>query len=162
MCRLALAVLALAFLAACQPATTELTEEQKTEIADSVAAMHNDMWQTWSTRDLDSIMPYFVNSPDAGWGFPGGMYYGYENLTAYARSLLDGVASADFAATERRVDVLSRDVVCVREYGTYSWTTTAGVTQQFDDYMTTIWVRRDGEWKVLHYHESYSMPESSE
>jgi uncharacterized protein (TIGR02246 family) len=160
--RFILAAFALIVLAACQPATTELTEEQKAEIADSITAAQDDLWQTWSTRELDSIMPLFVNSADVGWGFPGGMYYGYENLNAYARSLLDGVASANYTAAERRVDVLSWDVVLVRELGTYSWTDTAGAARQLDDYpATTIWVRRDGEWKVIHYHESYRpLPES--
>jgi len=151
------------FVAACQPAPRDLTEAQETAIADSVTAVHNDMWRLWLAEDLDSVMTYFLNSPEVGWGFPGGMEYGYENLTDLFRSMLDGTASQDYTAAERRVDVLSRDAVCVRESGPYSVTTTAGETREFDNFaMTTIWVRRDGEWKIIHGHEFYTERESGD
>ncbi len=43
--RLFATVAAVAVLAACQPASTELTEEHKAALADSVSAMHIEMWQ---------------------------------------------------------------------------------------------------------------------
>jgi len=148
---------------ACRPAPMELTEAQEAAIADSVTAVHNDMWRHWLAEDLDSVMPYFLNSSEVGWGFPGGMEYGYENLTALFRSMLDGTASQDYTAAERRVDVLSRDAVCVRESGPYSVTTTAGETIELADFaMTTIWVRRNGEWKIIHGNEFYTERESGE
>ena len=51
--RLAVAALSLAFLAACQPATIELTEEQRAEIAAEVEALHAASWDAWRAADLD-------------------------------------------------------------------------------------------------------------
>ena len=61
--RLALTVLSLAFLAACQPATTELTEEQKAEIAAEVNAINAGFWDAWRATDFDQGMSYYYNSP---------------------------------------------------------------------------------------------------
>jgi uncharacterized protein (TIGR02246 family) len=161
--RLFATVAAVAVLAACQPTSPELTEEQKAALADSVSAMHTEMWQPWLAADLDRGMPYFLNSPDIGWAWNGEIRYGYDNIDAWFRPLMDGVASQEFTVADRRVVVLARDIVCVMEHGTVAVTDTAGVTLPASPFaMTTIWVRRDGEWKIHLGHESTQTPESSE
>jgi len=161
--RLAFVALSLAFLAtACQPATTELTEEQKAALADSVSAMHAEMWQPWLAVDLDQGMSYFLNSPDVGWGWDGEIRYGHDNIEAWFRPIVDGLSSQEVTVADRRTVVLARDVVCVMEHGTMVPTDTAGVTLAPNPFaMTTIWVRRDGEWKIHLGHESF-VPGSNE
>ncbi|NIN49579.1 MAG: hypothetical protein GTN62_05645 [Gemmatimonadales bacterium] len=57
--------------------------------------------------------------------------------------------------------VLAPDVVCVTQLGTVSVTDTAGVTgPEIAFAYTAIWVRRNGEWKVLLGHESIPAPEA--
>ncbi len=161
--RLFATVAAVAVLAACQPTSPELTEEQKAALADSVVAIHIESWQPWLAADLDRGMPYFLNSPDLGWGWNGEIRYGYANIDAWFRPLMDGLASQEFTVADRRVVVLARDVVCVMEHGTIAATDTAGVTLPASPFaMTAIWVRRDGEWKIHLGHESTQTPESSE
>ncbi|MEE9184611.1 MAG: SgcJ/EcaC family oxidoreductase [Acidimicrobiia bacterium] len=161
--RLFATVAAVAVLAACQPTSPELTEEQKAALADSVSAMHAEMWQPWLAADLDRGMPYFLNSPDVVWGVNSEIRYGYDNIDALFRPIMDGLASQEFTVADRRVVVLARDVVCVIEHGTLAATDTAGVTLPASPFaMTTIWVRRDGEWKIHLGHESVQTPESSE
>ena len=161
--RFVFATFAVTVLAACQPTTTELTEEQKAAIGDSVTTVHNDMWQTWMAKDMDGTMSFFVNSPDIGYGSPSGMYFGSEKITAFLQPFLNGTPRVDFPADQRRVDVLSWDVVCVRESGTYSTIDTAGATSQGVEYaVTTIYVRHYGEWKILHMHDSWITRQSGE
>lgn len=156
-------VFTLTLLAGCQTATNELTDEQKAALTDSVTAVHEKMTQLWLAADFDSVMPYFLNAPEVGWAWAGGIRYGYDELSALFRPILDGIVSAEFTVADRRVDVLARDVACVREYGVYSTTYTTGETQPRDPFvMTTIWVRRNGEWKMLHFHESSTVPRSDQ
>jgi uncharacterized protein (TIGR02246 family) len=159
--RLTLSVLSLAFLAACQPATTELTEEQKAALADSAIAVNTEAWQPWLAADVDQRMQSLLNSPDVGWAWNGEIRFGHANIAAWFRPFLDGVASQEFTVTERRAVVLSRDVVCVMESGTIAATDTAGVTFPPSAFaFTAIWVRREGEWKIHLGHESSRAPES--
>ena len=162
--RLAFTTVALAFLAAaCQPAAVELTEEQKAALADSVSAMHAESWQPWLAADLDQGMRYFLNSPDVGWGWNGEIRYGYDNIDAWFRPNMAGMASQELTVADRRAVVLARDVVCVMESGTIAVTDTAGVTLPPMPFaMTAIWIRRDGEWKIHLGHESTANPESNE
>jgi hypothetical protein len=139
-----------------------LTDEQKTALTDTVSAVHEEMMQRWLATDFDSVMPYFLNSPEVGWAWSGGVRYGYDDIAALFRPILDSFESANFAVGDRRVDVLARDAACVREYGAYSTTYTTGMTRLRDPFvMTTIWVRRSGEWKVLHIHEASTESGSS-
>ena len=161
MCRLALTVLSPAFLAACQPATTELTEEQKAEIAAEVNAINAEFWYAWRATDFDQGMSYYYNSPDLAFGFDGAVDYGYAEIDAKYRPGMAGVASQDITITSSETMVLAPDVVCTMETATYTATDTAGVTgPELSVAVTSIWVHRDGEWKIHIGHESFPPPES--
>ena len=162
--RLTLSVLSLAFLAtACQPATTELTDEHRAALADSVLAMQSESWEPWLVADVDAGMQSLLNSPDVGWGWNGDMRYGHDTIAEWFRRALEGVASQEFTSADRRAVVLAPDVVCVMESGTIAMTDTAGVTSPPTAFaFTAIWVRRDGEWKIHLGHESSAVPESNE
>jgi hypothetical protein len=56
--RLTLSVLSLAFLAACQPTTAELTEEQKAAITDSVTQLSAEMQSAFDNKDA-AYFDYF-------------------------------------------------------------------------------------------------------
>ncbi len=58
--RFVLAGSTLTVLAACQPATTDLTEEQKVEIAAEVDSVANDLWAAWAAADFDRGICYNV------------------------------------------------------------------------------------------------------
>ena len=142
-------------MVACKPTVTELTDEQKAALTDTVSAVHEEMMQRWLATDFDSVMPYFLNSPEVGWAWSGGVRHGYADLGALFRPIFDSFESAEFAVGDRRVDVLAREAACVREYGAYTTTYTKGMTRKRDPFvMTTIWVRRNGESKILHIDEA--------
>ena len=60
--RLALAALSLAFLVtACQPARTELTEEQKAAIEEEVRQTVDDMGDAYSALDFDRFRSFLAD-----------------------------------------------------------------------------------------------------
>jgi uncharacterized protein (TIGR02246 family) len=153
--RLALAVLSLVFLAACQPATTELTEEQRAEIEAEVSAANAELHDTWSAVDFDRAMSPLYDSPNAAWGFQGEIDFGREAIAAKWRPYFETLSSQSLTVTESRVSVLAPTVVCINEIITATATDTAGVAGPEQIYaVTTVWVRDDGEWKVHTGHES--------
>jgi len=161
--RLAFAALSLAFLAtACQPATTELTEEQKAEIAAEVNAINTGFWDAWRAADFDQGMSYYYNSPDLAFGFEGAVDYGYAEIDAKYRPGMTGVVSQNITITSSETIVLAPDVVCTMETATFTVTDTAGVTgPEMSAAVQSIWVYRDGEWKIHIGHESFPSPEST-
>jgi hypothetical protein len=150
--RLALVVLSLAFLVACQPATTELTEEQKAEVAAELNAIKADFWDAWREWDVDRGMSYYHNSPDFIWANEG-LLIGWEALNEAARAA--NLESQAIAINESRVTVLDVDAVHMVEQGTYSETDTDGVTgPEMTFAFSALWLRSNGEWKVHAVHVS--------
>ena len=144
-----------------QPATTELTEEQKAEIADEVNAVHSAFMDAWQANpdDVEKGMSYYLNSPDFTYSriFSGAdegqkttVVNGFVPFNEFVHSFFVGVADSDWRVAERQFTALARDVVYVLETGTVVITDTAGVTAPPQSFTYThVWVRRNGEWKVL-------------
>jgi len=152
--RLVLAVLSLAFLAACQAATTELTEEQKAEIAAEVNATLDAAWDAWP--NLDQGMSYFDSSPDVGWGWSGDIRFGRDNIAAWFEPAIADFDRYEFTVDQRRTVVLSEDVVCVTERGEFAaYDSTGSILGSGPLAATFVWVRRNGEWKIAAGHESF-------
>ncbi len=160
--RLAFVALSLAFLAtACQPATTELTEEQKAAIAAEVNAINAELLDAMNEVDADRVMSYYLNSPELVEAFAGHLVVGFAALDDLAQRVFAMVASQAITVTESRTTVLAPDVVCVVLQMTGTFTDTSGVTvPEIAGASTLIWVRRNGEWKVHFAHSSTSAPEA--
>ncbi len=158
---LTLAVLSLAFLVACQAATTELTEEQQAEIVAEVNAANAEFWSAAAEVDFDRLMAQLHNSPETVWGFGGELDHGWDAIYAKYSPLFESLASQTMTITESQTTVVTPDVVCINEVATGFGTDTAGVAGPETTYaILTVWVRRGGEWKALFGHESVLAPDA--
>ena len=158
--RAIVAAFALTVLAACQPVTTELTEEQKAAIADTVSAVNAEFWSALEAAEFDRGMSYVYNSPEAVWGYAGVVDFGWDAIYARYSPMFETMASQTLTFTESRATVLTPDVVCINQIGSAIPTDTAGVVGPEENFaVLTVWVRRDGEWKVQFGHESVLIPE---
>ncbi len=150
--------LTLVIVAACRPAATELTEERKAEIVAAVEAVNAEFWDAWRAADWDRGMTYYLDSPDFVWAAGGAVFYGLDMLEQY-RSGFDNVASQTFTFRDSRVIVLEPDAASVVARGTWAQTDTTGVTGPARDFAwTSVWVLRDGTWKIQVVHMSYPVP----
>jgi len=153
--------LLLLVVAACQPANTELTADQKAAIADTVIALDAAYWDAWRAVDVDQGLSYFHDAPDVWWGEEGHALHGYAELEAYFRRSASGFSRMDITISDARTVVLAADAVGVLEQGVYTATDSAGTTTPELSFLASAtWVRRNGEWKILYGHESYPVPQA--
>ena len=145
---------------ACQPATMELTDDDKAVIADEVNAINAEFWEVWRAADFDRGVSYF-DSADFVFAYEGAVDYGLATFDAKWRPMYANVASQTITLTDSRTIVLAPDVVCIMEVGTFTATDTLGVISPEGSFaMMSIWMRRDGEWKIHLAHESLPTPEA--
>jgi ketosteroid isomerase-like protein len=157
--RLALAVVALTFVTACRPATTELTEEQKAEIAAEVNAINTEMWDAWRAADFDRGASYF-DLATLVFAYEGTMF-GFATFDEMWRPVFATIASQTITVEDSLTTVLAPNAVCIMQAGTYTQTDTAGVTSAEGSFaFTGVWVPRDGEWKLDFVHESFPTAEA--
>ena len=143
--RLAFAALSLAFLAtACQPATTELTEEQKAAIADTVNQLHASLTDALNARDADRFFASY--SDDMLWGGA----YGFGTRAVVEDAVRAGMESStdaewDISWYDTAVKVLGPDTAVF-------WGSYGGGDER--THTTLVYARVDGEWKMVHAHAS--------
>jgi hypothetical protein len=154
------AILALTLVvgAACQPATTELTDELKAEIAADVSALNAEYWEAWRAADWDRGMSFYLDSPDFVWAAGGAVYFGLDALEE-TRPRFATVASQMFTFRDSRVVVMTPTAAVVTAVGEWAQTDTTGVTSIPRDFVWTgVWVLRNDAWKMQLVHMSYPAP----
>jgi len=154
--RLVLAALSLALLAtACQPATTELTEEQRSAIAAEVDSVVNEWWTSWSTMDFDRGLSFFADDPDVLWMNDAQPFYTKSGVDELIRPWAASLQRQDVTPIDSRTIVVAPDVVYTIRINTVVQVDTAGnALPEIRFAETIVWVQRDGEWKVLIGHGS--------
>jgi hypothetical protein len=153
--RLVLAAVALTFVTACQPATTELTEEQKAAIAAEVDSVVSQWWAAWNAMHFDHGMSFFEDARETAWAGDGQLHYSVAGIDGHYRPLFTGLQRQDVTPISSRTIVLGPDVVYTIRNVNVGHVDTAGIAQpEFPYAETIIWVKQNGEWKVLLGHGS--------
>jgi uncharacterized protein (TIGR02246 family) len=148
---------------ACQPVevTVELTDADKAAIADTVEALNSEWLTAMAAADLDRGMTLFHEGPNVAWGYEGEIVFGFDAIVSAWRPYFEAMESQDFTVQESRVEVLAPTVACINQVITGTTTDTAGVTGPELVYaITTVWLLRDGEWKMYFGQESLPTPEA--
>ena len=144
--RFILAAVAPIVFAACQPATNELSEAQLGEIQHAVIQAYEGYWNEWAAfENLDDYMAYYcvwAGSPLAGWESMDAVRAGAEEYWANYNSW-------DVAFQETRVLVLGLDVAAVEGTTESVVTDTSGTAEVWTQKSTSVWILRDGRWKIL-------------
>lgn len=143
-------------IAGCQPATVELTDERKAEIAAEVDAAATAWWDAWAAVDLAGGMAFFADVPETAWAGDQGMLYTVSGMNdAWSGTWCADCARQQIDFTEQRTIVLAPDIAyTIRQYDDVVTDTTGSVSPVFKGVETLVWVKRNGQWKVLLGHES--------
>lgn len=160
--RFVLAAFALTALAACQPATTEFTEEQKAQVEAEIRALMPEFMSAWEDADVERGFGFWLESAEMGYANRGNVRFGYDQLVEAVRAGFERTASQTFDISEMRVMALAPDVAAVFMKFIHTRTNVDGETSPEDQGVSLmIWVKRDGVWKALWAHESSRpVPES--
>jgi ketosteroid isomerase-like protein len=157
--RFVLAAFALTVLAACQPATTELTDYEKAEIAAEVELLHGQFWDAWRAWDFERGMSYYTNSPEFMFANEDQIVRGWDALNEGAQAM--DVESQTITFAESHTAVLASGVVQVVERGTYAVTNTEGESGPEHSFTcSATWVHQNSEWKVQFFHLAETTPEN--
>ncbi len=145
--RLALAVLSLAFLAtACQPAATELTDEQRAAVADTVRQLSAEMQSAFDNKDA----AYFDYFSDWTTSSAAGSRAHEQNRSALLENNWPNNTQTSQSGQTRTL-VLGPDAVVVERAQVNIVTGSTGETREYDVFLSELWVREDTGWKAVLY-----------
>ncbi len=159
-----IAVIALLYVTTSPTPLPEMTAAERQEVVGEVQRTFDAWIATGPTNDLDAAMEFFVD--DASAEFVGEPVIFVNRLQAYSTKgeiveafepAIANRSGTNYTTTNNSFSVVSHDAVMQAYEGTYSVTNLEGVSGP--DYpltVTILWVRRDGAWKILHLHQSWS------
>jgi ketosteroid isomerase-like protein len=156
MLRITRIVLTLSFIAGCRPATVELTDARKAEIAAEVDAAAAAWWDAWAAVDYDRGMSFFEDVPEAAWVWDEGILYTVAGMNEeWAGTWCADCERQQIDFTDQRTIVLAPDIAyTIRQYDAAVTDTTGTALPMTRGVETLVWVKRNGQWKVLLGHES--------
>lgn len=152
---------------ACQPTETpELTQAQRLEIADSVRQKNQEMMEIAALSNEESFnkgMAYWVESSDELWMGNPGIFVNRTEIIPTKEGIIEDYkpmigtrARTNYTIGNEYFAVLSADHVVHVYEAKYSITDLEGETgPEYPMTATAVWVKRDGDWKILHYHQSW-------
>ena len=158
-CVAAVAVLVI-LSSACQPSVPALTEEQKAEIAAVVDSLTIEWWNSWRSMDVERGISFIHDAPEATWaGGPMRTVYGVAEMTEVWSAATAAFSRQELEVTNQETYVLASDVEwTLREMDYAVYDTTDAVYAQGQHIETAVWVKRNGEWKLLLGHDNDVTP----
>ncbi len=141
--------------AACQPEGTLLTDAQKAAIAAEVDSVAADWWAAWAALEYDRGMTFYEDAPDAVWVENDRTIYTVAGMHEAWADWGKERSKQQIDFTDSHTIVLAPDIVyTIRELDNTVTDTAGTVLPTISNIETLVWVKRDGEWKVLLGHES--------
>jgi len=159
--RLVLTAFALTVLAACQPATTELRDEQKAAIVDEITRLCDESLISIRQLDQEGWLAYFHDSEDVTYAEAGEVFRGRSTLAEHLRTVWAPFAGFEGDWGELNIQVLTPTVAVVTSRFDFTGIDTAGNETQFYGTWTGVWVEQDGEWKMVNAAETFPAAEAS-
>jgi ketosteroid isomerase-like protein len=149
--RFALAAFALTTLVACQPGTTDLTEDQKAEIAGAIEQRVEGYMEAVKRYDADWLLNFWADVDGFVYAEDGNLVFGHDAIANPTRdwiAALETVIQAEFS--NGHTFVLAPDAACHTTEYQWSVVTTEGDTLSSRGSWTYVFKQFDGEWKVVH------------
>lgn len=157
----------LLLVAACQAPPSEMTEAERAAIASEIRELSRAAFEPFAEpQDVEEALSFYVR--DASDYFVGdavvgvfnlAMDEGSEDFREGMRNLVNNRLGTSVDFKEDRIAVLSRDHVVQVLSADYAVKNLEGVTRSgYQMVQTQVWVREDGAWKILHFHQSFRAP----
>ncbi len=162
--RFVLTAFALTMFAACQPATIELTEEQKAEIADEIRQVAAGMIEAAEEVDIERWLSHWPPELEQRFQDQPALFVNRLSIYPTAESIrvawepsFAARSAHDIVTVDEYVAVLDADAALWVYEGTYTVSDTLGNTTEPAPWtVSVVWVRQSGEWKALHLHQSWN------
>ena len=158
--RFAVAAVVLAVLVACQPATTEFTEEQRAAVADTVRQLADTFFEDFKALDFDhAMLPY---ASQIVWAENGVLGTNRDSLETAWRGVFASLQEVTGGIwDEVHVEALGPDAAAFTASFDWAGLDTTGAQVGASGVWTTVWQRTAEGWKIVQGHESYQpVPES--
>jgi uncharacterized protein (TIGR02246 family) len=146
--------------AGCRSSAPALTPAARDAIADTVRALARDFIAADHAKAPDQVIALFDESPDVTIASNGALRESRQSFHEALVTLYAATRTLDILPDTARVTVLSPDAAVVTESYHYTRTGMDGKGSGGIAVITYVCQRREGRWKIIHYHFSQKPSEN--
>ena len=139
------------------PSDAAMSDADRTALADTVRMLSQGIFDGASGVDLDATFRRFGTGDNAA-HLNGGQRYTRDSLASLYRSVFANLQRQEIVPDAPTVTVLGRDAAVYSTRGHFVATPKTGAPLSSDAAWTFVWVRMNGEWTLLHSHQSTPQP----
>jgi uncharacterized protein (TIGR02246 family) len=137
-----------------------VTDTERTSIEEAVRALNDDRWAAAEQVDADRMFATFSDPYNAGFINVGVFYPSLDASVSYFRDLFSQLQGQKIDMDETRVSVLASNVALLTMHGSFTATLKEGGTFQSPFAVTFVCAKMGNDWRIVHAHQSFPMPES--
>jgi hypothetical protein len=139
------------------PKKAALSKEQTEAIQKAVLASHREMIKAMKKLDVEKFYDYIIESGE-GTIVQEGFWATRKKSLERTKKNLEGVKQINYEFSKEIVNVLSPETAIFIGRGKNTVTQDTGEVAYIDFAVTSVFVLKDGTWKMVHGH--YSIPNS--
>ena len=139
----------------CQNNKSLLSEAEKNQIRQEIEKLSLALFDSWNKRDYDSYLNYYLNSDEFTFAANGFVVRSWQAFSDTVKAHTALYNRAEAKTIKRYIDIIDRDIVILTQ--TFDWDATliSGEDEKMMGTYTTVYVKREGEWKITNTSESF-------
>ena len=154
-------VLMLFVFVACQPATMELTDAEKAEIAGELTQVMDGIGASFRELDVERFLTYFQKGDELTFVQDGIVTRSWDGFADLKRAAWAGFASVELIEYDLQTQILAANAGVVTMTFTNGATATTGDAVEGRGIFMAVCSELDGEWKIVYGVEYFELLESS-
>ncbi|MFC1607840.1 nuclear transport factor 2 family protein [Candidatus Latescibacterota bacterium] len=141
-------------LIACKNAAPPMTDTERSAIEKQLIAQHNEITGAASRLDAEAVFSHFIDNERGILAFEGSLIMTREDGVNLVSEIYKDFQKITTEMNEEYVTVITPETAVYKGVGRSTYFPKSGDSSSITFAITIVFVLRDGEWKVLHMHES--------
>ena len=148
-------ILALILTLGCQVNKSPLSEADKNKIKQEIEKLSIALFESWNNGDYDEYLNYYLNSDEYTFAANGFVVRSWQAFSDTVKAHIALYERAEAKTIKRYIEILAPDIVILIQ--TFDWDAIqkSGQIEKMIGTYTTVYVKRDGEWKIINTSESF-------
>ena len=137
-----------------------ITDVERSAIEDAVRALNDEKWAGAAQADADRMFAPFSDAYNASFISVGVFFPSLDSYMSSFRDLLSRLQDQKFDVSETRVSVLAPTAAVLTMHGSFIATFKEGGAFESPFAVTFVCAKVGEDWKIVHAHQSFPLPES--
>jgi ketosteroid isomerase-like protein len=129
-----------------------LTTEEKSIVENEISVATDDLFKAFESLDANQTYSYFLQNEDFAAASMGKLITDHRALLDTMKLHLGSFQKERISITNQKIYVINLDAAVISLASMAEITLKNGAEMKAPFALTILWVKKDGEWKVAHYH----------